>query len=159
MQYTCVLSSDSKRCAECAKTGRSCDCTGVPLSAWKSVENALEKLQHEEREAERDHALHAAHTATAYARLVRIRKLKKLQEDRETELIRREAITLEEMDEAAGYPGLPGNTSPPNEVITLPSSDEAFTMPSPSFWEDLGLPNPSTPNPVENPPTTQGSLS
>ena len=147
MELSCVLSSDSKRCAECAKAGRSCDCTGVPLSAWKSVERALEKLQREEREAEQDKEALVANLAAVHARIIRIRKLKKLQEDRETELIRRDAITLDEMDEAAGYPGLPGNNSPPSE---------SFIMPTPSFWEDLGLPIPAVETGLSEPGPSSG---
>ena len=124
----CILAPKSKRCAACVKAGRSCDCTGVPLSAWKSVENALERLEKEEKEVERE--MERIHEAASknFARLCRIRKLKKFQKDREGELMERDALTLDEIDAAtAGYNDLPPAVSSPNAPL------------SPSLWNSLNL--------------------
>ena len=124
-QLTCLLAKGYSRCAACIKAARPCDCTGVPLSAWKSVDNALEKLNKEEKQAEKD-------MEAAYARLLRIRKLKRFQENREQELLERDALTLDELDAAA-------EPRPESPVPPL----------SPSFWESLGAPfDPQNPSPA-----------
>ena len=135
---SCVLAPNYKCCSECVKTGRSCDCTGVPLSAWKSVENALEKLKKEEKEAEQDILNLSDSISRANARLLRIRKLKKFQETREDELLQQDALTLDELDAAADSP-IPATFDLPDPL-------------DPSLWEPLDLGSPS-----QMPSTSQGS--
>ena len=99
------------------------------------MENALERLQREEKETEKEIEQHARHQAKLLARLDRVRKLKKFQESREHELLRQDALTLDELDAATeGYDDLG-----PEVPVTTSSL-------SPSFWDSLGIaPAPQTP--------------
>ena len=118
----CILSPDSKHCAYCVKFAKPCDCLDVPLSAWKSVDNALECLQREEIEALHTVEKAAEASAVAHARLMRVRKLKKFQKQKESDLIYQDALSLDELDTAMA------ESSPsPNPLDSL-------------TWESLELP-------------------
>ena len=121
-KLSCILSPDSKCCAYCVKSAKPCDCLGVSLSAWKSVDNALERLHREETEALQAVEKAAEASALAHARLVRVRKLKKFQKQQESDLMRQDALSLDELDAAMAE--------------SSPSSDPLDSL----AWESLDLP-------------------
>lgn len=89
---SCVVSKESKRCAECVRRGVRCDVLGPSTDDWDS-------LQREEERLEREVAAAIQQAQEAFARQLRLMKQQKLLKSRASEMLRRGLKTLDQLDE------------------------------------------------------------
>lgn len=89
---SCVVSKESKRCAECVRRGMRCDALGPSTDDWDS-------LQREEERLEREVAAAIQQAQEAFARQLRLMKQQKLLKTRASEMLRRGLKTLDQLDE------------------------------------------------------------
>lgn len=151
---TCISSpSDSRKCAECVRRRLKCDCVGPEHPDWVKLEREEERLDREEEET--------------LAKLLRLRKQKRLIRTRGKDMLRRGLKTLDELDAAEDAERAAVEKSAQNEIeererqkndarpsppptAEVPSSDDLFSVLTPSFWEQFGVDG-------RIPPTTPGS--
>ena len=88
----CVVTKESKRCADCARHGMQCDTLGPSTDDWNS-------LQCEEKRLERKMATAVQQAQVALARQLRLMKQQKLVKTRASEMLRRGLKTLDQLDE------------------------------------------------------------
>ncbi|KAK8024209.1 hypothetical protein PG993_003996 [Apiospora rasikravindrae] len=105
--WRCTMMEGVSRCKECVRRGRSCDGSGLSVSAVSRVVDESRRLRSEEQEASdslrrASEALEKAHREAqeAFARLERIRKQRESLVTRGVEMARRGLRSLDELEAA-----------------------------------------------------------
>ena len=127
----CVVSDESKRCAECVKSSVKCDATSPSLGDWERLQREEERLARE-----MDAAMNQAQEAMA--RQLRLARQQKLLKARGGEMLRRGLATLDELNEAEeaerkkaeAEASVPTTTDPSAHGVDSPN---LFSSLSPSF--------------------------
>lgn len=88
-----VAPSESKRCSECARQGKKCDVVGPSVGDWRSLEEAEDQLDVEERFTRET-------AATAMAKLERLAKQRRFLKRRGSEMLHQGLKIMDELDEA-----------------------------------------------------------
>ncbi|KAK3896392.1 hypothetical protein C8A05DRAFT_48491 [Staphylotrichum tortipilum] len=154
----CKMLERSSRCGECVRRGRSCDGSGVPVSALDRIVAESRRLDSEEQDAEE--ALRAERLALAeaqkasaeaqrrldesWARLDRLRRQKRMLLSRGGDMVRRGLESLDEMEEADRR-----EANAAGDPVDMVDWDAAFVVPpelpldlsfsgGPSFLVDQG---------------------
>lgn len=137
----CLVSGDSSRCSECVRAGQKCDISGPSVADWERLRKEEERLEREQELAEQ--AILQAHQAAiaALARSQRLKKQRALLKQRGSEMIRRGAATLDELDDLEAKEKENAELLTHAQSVPLPASasevavDPSFL--SDSFWGDL----------------------
>jgi propanediol dehydratase large subunit len=142
---TCIVSPESKKCAECIRTKRKCNVEGPSSSDWSAIDSMEERLERETEET-------AQVMATAAAKLARLQKQKKLLRTRAKDMLRRglssidelEAVEAKELEQAGVQERAPTPPGALADYVWLePLSDEQLNQLLADFPEGTAEPQPS----------------
>lgn len=96
-QKECRLSSLSRKCAECIRTGKKCE-PAEPVVNFAGIDRALEKLEREELEAETLQVAAIEQLRLSQAKLQRLRKQKRFLKEREQRMFDKGLDDVEELE-------------------------------------------------------------